>query len=47
MQRIRNLKTNVMPVIIGATGTITNSFRKYLSNVPEKHEINKLQKTGI
>jgi hypothetical protein len=28
-----NVKTKVIPVIIGATGTISEQFRKYLSNV--------------
>jgi hypothetical protein len=42
-----NVETNVIPVIIGATGTISKSFRKYLSNVPGKHEIDELQKTAI
>jgi len=28
-----NVKTKVIPVIIGATGTISNSFRKYVSNI--------------
>ena len=32
---------------IGATGTISKSFRKYLSNIPGKHEIDELQKTAI
>ena len=32
-----NVKTNVIAVIIGTTGTITESFRKYLSNIPGKH----------
>jgi hypothetical protein len=39
IQRTCNIKTNVIPLIIGATGTISKSFRKYLSNVPGKHEI--------
>jgi len=42
-----NLKTKVIPVIIGATGTISKSFRKYVSNIPGKHEVNELQKTAI
>jgi hypothetical protein len=42
-----NLKTNVIPVIIGATGTISKSFRKYLSNVAGIHEVKELQKTAI
>jgi hypothetical protein len=35
---MRNVKTKVIPVIIGATGTISYSFRKYLSNILGKHE---------
>jgi hypothetical protein len=42
-----NVKTKVIPVIIGATGTISKSFRKYVSNIPGKHEVKKLQKTAI
>jgi hypothetical protein len=30
-----------------ATGTISQSFRKYLSNIPGKHEIKAPQKTAI
>jgi hypothetical protein len=37
----------MMPVIIGTTGTISKSFRKYLSNIPGKHEIKDLQKAAI
>jgi len=40
-------KTRVISVIIGATGTISNSFRKYMSSIPGKHEVNELQKTAI
>jgi hypothetical protein len=47
VQRMWNVKTNVIPVIIGANGTISKSFRKYLSNVPVKHEIKELHKTAI
>jgi hypothetical protein len=42
-----NVKTNVIPVIIGATGTFSKSFTKYLSNVPGIHEVKELQKTAI
>ena len=42
-----NIKTKVIPVIIGATGTISKSFRKYVSNIPGNHEVKKLQKTAI
>jgi hypothetical protein len=43
----RNVKTKVIPVIIGATGTISKSFRKYASNIPGNHEVKELQKTAI
>jgi hypothetical protein len=42
-----NVKTKVTPVIIGATGTISKSFRKYLSSVPGKRDIKELKKTAI
>jgi hypothetical protein len=32
----------VIPVIIGAAGTISESLRQYLSNIPGKHEIREL-----
>jgi len=47
IQHMGNVKTKVIPVIIGATGTISKSFRKYVSNIPGKHEIKELQKTAI
>jgi hypothetical protein len=47
IQRMWNVKTKVTPVIIGATGTISKSFRKYLSSIPGKHDIKELQKTAI
>jgi hypothetical protein len=47
IQRMWNVKTKVIPVIIGATGTISKTFRKYVSNIPGKHEVNELQKTAI
>jgi hypothetical protein len=42
-----NVKTKVIPVIISANGTISKSFRKYVSNIPGKHEIKELQKRAI
>ena len=47
LQRMWNVKTKVIPVIIGANGTISKSFRKYVSNIPGKHEVKELQKTAI
>ena len=37
----------MIPVITGATRTISISFRKHLSNVLGKHEVKQLQKTAI
>jgi hypothetical protein len=37
----------VTPVVIGATGTISKSFRKYLSSIPGKHERKELQETAM
>ena len=47
IKRMWSVKTKVIPVIIGATGAISKSFRKYVSNIPEKHEVKELQKTAI
>ena len=47
IQRMWNVKTKVIPVIIGTTGTISKSFRKYVSNIPGKHNVKELQKTAI
>jgi len=47
IQLMWNVKTKVIPVITGATGTISNSFRKYVSNITGKHEVKELQKTAI
>jgi hypothetical protein len=47
IERMWNVKTKVTPVITGATGTISKSFRKYSSSVPGKHDIKELQKTAI
>jgi hypothetical protein len=42
-----NVKTKVIPVIIGATGTISKSYRKYVSNILGNHKVKELQKTAI
>jgi hypothetical protein len=46
IQRVWNVKTNAIPVITGATGSISKSFTKYLSNIRGKHRIKDLQKTA-
>jgi hypothetical protein len=47
IQRMWNVRIRVIPVIIGATGTISKSFRKYVSDISGKHEVKELQKTAI
>jgi hypothetical protein len=42
-----SVKTRTIPVIIGATGTISKSFRKYVSIIPGNHKVKELQKTAI
>jgi len=42
-----NIKTKVIPVIIGATDTNSTAFRKYLRNIPGVHNIKEPQKTAI
>jgi len=42
IQSMWNVKTKVIPVIIGATGTISVSFRKYVSNITGNHEVKEL-----
>jgi hypothetical protein len=47
IQRMWNVKARVIPAVIGATGTISKSFRKYVSNIPGNHDVKELQKTAI
>ena len=47
IQCMWNVKTKVIPVIIGTTVTNSKLFRKYVSNIPGKHEVKELQKTAI
>jgi hypothetical protein len=43
IQHMWNVKTNALPVVIGATGTISKPLKKYLSNMAGKE----VQKTAI
>ena len=45
--RMWSVKAKLIPVIIGATGTISKSFRKYMSNISGQHEVEEVQKTAI
>jgi uncharacterized protein YycO len=39
-----NVKAKVVPVIAGATGTLSKSIKQYPSNIPGEQEIKELQK---
>ena len=39
IQRMWNVKAKVIPVIIGATGTMSKPLKQYPSNIPGKHDI--------
>jgi len=47
IQRMWNVPAKMIPVITGASGTISESFRQYLTNVDREHEIKGVQKTTI
>ena len=47
IHRMWNVKTKVIPVKTGATGTISKSFRKYVSNISGNHAVKDLQKRAI
>jgi hypothetical protein len=39
IQRMWNVKATVIPVIIGATGTVSKSFSKHTNNIPRNHDV--------
>jgi hypothetical protein len=47
IQLMWNVKTKVVPVIIGATETISKTVRKFVCNISGNHEVKELQKTAI
>jgi hypothetical protein len=47
IQHMWNVKTRVILVIIGVTGTISRSLKKYVSTISGNHEVGELQKTAI
>jgi len=46
IQRMWNMKCKIIPVIIGATGILTDALRKHLEAVPGKLSVDSLQKTA-
>jgi len=47
IQCMWNVKTKVIPVTIGTTGTISKAIRKYVGSIPGNHKVKELQKTAI
>jgi hypothetical protein len=47
IQRMLNVNIKVIPVTTGAAGTLSKSFRQYLSNILGKNEMKELQKNHI
>jgi hypothetical protein len=43
IQRMWNVRAKVISVITGKAGTIAQSLRQYLSNIPRNNGINELQ----
>jgi len=46
IQHMCDLKTRVIPVTTGATDTLSESFRQYLSSISGKHDVHKIHKTA-
>jgi hypothetical protein len=44
---IWNMKCLVIPVVTGATGSVTKGLKKYPETIPGKHSIDFLQKTAV
>ena len=46
-RRNSNIIIMITIIIIGVTGTISKTFRKYVSNIPGNHKVKELQRTAI
>jgi hypothetical protein len=42
----KTVEAKVIPTIVGATGSLSRSFQKYLDDIPDKQSSVKPQKTG-
>ena len=47
LQHMWNVKAKVRTETTGASGTISQSLRQYLSDIPGMHEIKALQSTAV
>ena len=42
-----NVNAKLIPLITGATGTVSKSLRQYSSSIAGKHGIKEMQKTAV
>jgi hypothetical protein len=47
IQRMWNMKCMIIPLITGATGTVTKGLKKNLEAIAVKHSIDSLQTTAV
>jgi hypothetical protein len=47
IKQMWNTKRTIIPVIIGATGIVTEGLKKNLEAIPGKHSIDSLQKAAM
>jgi hypothetical protein len=47
IQHMWNVKAEVIPIITGAAGTISESLRHYLNNTTGEQEIKEIQKAAV
>lgn len=47
VQRMWNVKANIIPIVIGATGFVTTNMKKHLEKIPGKHSYGEIQKTVV
>ena len=47
MQRMWKVETKVVPIVVGALGTITKDFEKYVKMLPDNISIEEIQKIAL
>ena len=47
LQKLWNLKTSIVPIVIGALGTIPRSLEKHLNELNAKVNISQMQTIGL
>jgi hypothetical protein len=47
IKQMWNMKCMIIPVVIGATGIVTEGLKKNSEDIPGKHSVDSLQKAAI